>query len=231
MASKYMGSNIPEYSYFGADLQLSEPHFDEEATLLSARPVVPLGDVPPQERPRRRLAFGLAVIVAAMAGAFGTTLIYQRVNERQATGIEDKGAPLPERPITSGQPLLGTAGATSDAQSGSAAENVPNADAHNKTAPSQISRSVSGTKESAPRLSQSVKSASANETIQDETIQDSDDTWRDEREARRAERIEERRLRRDVRREAKRDPRGQDHRRSSDDLLRIREIFEGAPRP
>jgi hypothetical protein len=52
----------------------------------------------------------------------------------------------------------------------------------------------------------------------------------DEKELRRAERMEERRLKRAADREAKREARGRKS-GSSDDLLRIREIFEGSPRP
>src|SRR6266545_869582 len=83
-----MGTNITDQQQSGAELQLSEPHFDEEATLLSARPVVPLSDIPVRGV-QRRLVYGFTIIVAVMAGAFAATLVYQqRSHKPTATTIE-----------------------------------------------------------------------------------------------------------------------------------------------
>lgn len=225
-----MESNITEHPYFGSDLELSEPHFDDETTVLSARRVVPLGDVRPQRRFGRSLAFGLAMVVAAIVGAVGTTLIY-RASERQASAIEDKGTPIPQRDVTSGRPLSAAAGAVSDSGALSTGENMPHADTHStdeqdETGASEMRKSASESRKSAPVLSQRVKSARATDPLQDETGQETEDSWQNDREMRHAERMEERRLRRETRREAKRE--AGDHR---DDLLRIREIFEGPPKP
>jgi len=214
-----MESTDPQY--FGTDLQLTEPHFDEEATLLSARPVVPLGDVRAEARSGRRLAFGLAMVVAVMAGAFGATLIYKQRGQKQATAIVETGTPLPEPTVPQGQPLSGAGGAISDSDASSVAENVDDVDTrevHNHGGATKIKRS-------APLSSQSAKSGRAKETLQNGASNQPD-----ERELRRADRMEARRLRRNAEREAKREARGHKS-KSSDDLLRIREIFEGSPRP
>ena len=213
-----MESNTTDQQYFGADLQLSEPHFDEEATLLSARRVVPLGEVRTKARSGRRLAFGLAIVVAIMAGAFGAALIYKQSGQSQATAIEDEGTPISERVVPEGQPLSGAGGATTDSHASSVAQNVATGEAHNNGAVTEIRRI-------APLSSRSAKSGRA-----DETLQNVAGSQRDERELRRAERMEARRLRRNVQRETKREARGQ-RSRSSDDLLRIRELFEGSPKP
>ena len=203
-----MESNIADHQYFAEDPQLSEPHFDEEATLLSARPVVPLGDVPPESRSGKRLAFGLAIVVAILAGA-GATLFYQRGGEESSTAIEDKGTPVPDKAISEGGALSGASGAISPPQTRSAGQNVSTVNPQRKVADSG-SRDVPKVKNSTPATSP--------------------DSLDDERELRREDRMEERRSRRDARREAKREGREQ-RRRASDDLLRIREIFEGSPRP
>ena len=219
-----MESNIADHQYFAEDLQLSEPHFDEEATLLSARPVVPLGDVPPESRSGKRLAFGVTIVVAILAGAFGATLFYQRSGDGSATAIEEKGTPVSEEAVSGDGALSGASGAVSPPQTRSAGQNVSTVNATRNVAGSG-SRSVSETKNSAKATSQKDNSGRGNETLQS-----SPDSLGDDRELRREERIEERRSRRDARREAKRDGREQ-RRRASDDLLRIREIFEGSPRP
>ena len=73
-----MESDITSQGYFNGDLQLAEPHFDEEATLLSARPVVPLEEIMVEARSRRRLVIGLAMVGSLVMGALGATLIYKQ---------------------------------------------------------------------------------------------------------------------------------------------------------
>src|SRR5687768_544899 len=57
------------------DPDLSLPHFDEDATLLSARPVVPLHEVMIETRSRRRVIFGLTILAAILLGAISATLL------------------------------------------------------------------------------------------------------------------------------------------------------------
>ena len=212
-----MESNITDQQYFDTDLQLSEPRFDEEATLLSARPVVPLDDVRVEPRSGRRLAFGLAMLVAVMAGAFGATIIYKQWGQKQATAIVETGTPLAEPVVPQGQLLSGAAGAISDSVTPSVTENpgdVPAREVHQDGAGTKIGKS-------APLASATSGRAKG---------QDQNSNQPDEGELRRAERKETRRLIKDAEREAKREARGHKG-KASDELLRIREIFEGLPRP
>lgn len=215
-----MESNIKNQQSSGADLHLSEPHFDEEATLLSARPVVPLREVRLETRSGRRLALGLAMAISVMAGALGATLIYKQRGQKQATGIVERatGVSGPKA-----QPLSGAAGAISEspASTPSVSEDL-NAVTRREV---QSAGDITEPSKAAPLFSPGAESGRANDTQQSEA-----DNRQDEGAMRRAERMEARRLRRDAAREAKRETRGHKS-QSSSDLLRIREIFEGSPRP
>ena len=221
---KNMESNITDHQYFTEDLELSEPHFEEEATLLSARPVVPLSEVPPESHSGKRLAFGLAIALAILAGAVGATFFYQRAGEGSATAVEDQGTPA-EAVTVGGALSSGASGAGSPPQTRPAAQNVSTVNAPRKVVDSG-SRGDSKIKNSAPAIPQKDNSGRVNETLQN-----SPDSQDEERNLSREERMEERRARRDAWRESNRDGRGRRRRRASDDLLRIREIFEGSPRP
>ena len=52
------------------DRTLPTPHFDDEATLLSARPVVPFNELA-ERNPKRRLYFGAGLVLAAVIGLLG----------------------------------------------------------------------------------------------------------------------------------------------------------------
>jgi len=214
---RLMESNIKNQPSSGADLYLSEPHFDEEATLLSARPVVPLRDVRPETGSGRRLALGLAIAISVMAGALGATLIYRQRGQKQATGIVETATRGSE---PKAQTLFGAGGAISEspASAPSVSEDL------NDVATREV-QSAGEPRKAAPLFSPSAESGRANGIRQSAA-----DNRRDESAMRRAERMEARRLRRDAEREAKRETRGHKG-QSSSDLLRIREIFEGTPRP
>ena len=187
------------------EMPLAEPHFDEEATLLSAQPVVPLEEIVAEKRSGKRLMFGLAMVFSLIVGALGGTLIYKQRGHDQSTTIVDTAVPgadgiavdesVPVSPVAEQAPAAGT-GTLPESSA------VP---AEIKSVPSRLLRAGSsraGTKEK--------KLASVE----------------DERELRRAERIEARRLRRKSEREEARR-----YRERTDDVLRIREIFEGSRRP
>src|SRR4029077_18052992 len=82
-----MESNIINEEYFEDAGPLSEPHFDEEATLLSARPVVPLEEIKAEERSQKRLIVGLAMACSLTMGALATTLIYKQRGQAQSAAI------------------------------------------------------------------------------------------------------------------------------------------------
>jgi hypothetical protein len=215
-----MESNIKHQQSSRADLHLAEPHFDEEATLLSARPVVPLREVRPETRSGRRLAFGLAMAISVMAGALGATLIYKQRGQKQATGIVKTATEVSE---PKAQPLSGAGGTIyeSPASAPSVSEDLNDV----ATRAVRSAGDITGPSKAAPLFSPGVESGRANGSWQSAA-----DNRQDERAMRRAERMEARRLRRDAEREAKRETRGHKG-QSSSDLLRIREIFEGPPRP
>lgn len=72
----------------GLELPLAEPHFDDEATVLSARPVVPLDEVASLEpRNPRRFAtgwvFAATVVGAMLIGVIGGVAYYSITNRQQ----------------------------------------------------------------------------------------------------------------------------------------------------
>ncbi len=208
-----MESNITDRQYLGTDLQLSQPHFDEEATLLSARRVVPLGELRTEPRLGKRLAFALAIIVGGMTGVFGARLIYKQRDQRNATTIVKTGASGLEPAAPKDQSLSGPGGTTSNSASSSVEENVD--DVTTRDVPKDAA-----TETEKPASLLSLGPGQANRAGNDS----------DERELRRTERMEARRLKRNAEHEAKREGRGHKG-QPSDGLLRIREIFEGSGRP
>ncbi len=209
-----METNITDPQQFGAELQLSEPHFDEEATLLSARPVVPLRDIGLRLRIQRPLAYGLTIIVAIIAGAFGATLVYKQRSQMLTT--VERSAPVSEK--TAAEITPGATGTIADpvAVAPPVGENV-------NTVAAPEANPTFPTRNRKPEPSFSSGADPGGEIPQRAEAQ------RIAREMRRAERIEARRLRQSAEREAAREtsPKGQ----AARDLLRIREIFEGSPRP
>jgi hypothetical protein len=188
------------------EMPLAEPHFDEEATLLSAQPVVPLEEIGAEECSGKRLMFGVAMMFSLIVGALGGTLIYKQRGQKQSTAIVDAAVPGADgmavdesvSPVPEQAPEAGT-GTLPESSA------VP---AEIKSVPSRLLRAGPSRVETKEKRLASVE---------------------DERQLRRAERIEARRLRRKSEREAQKEARR--YRDRPDDVLRIREIFEGARRP
>ena len=201
-----MESNISNQQYFNGAAPLTEPHFDEEATLLSARPVVPLQKIKSKERSRQRLVFGAAIVSALMVGALGATLIYKQRGQEPPTAIVSTAVP-------------GAAGIAGDqaVSSPSIAEAVATA-----TLPEAGTGTVD--EKAVPWVSRS-PAAPVVETKRKRSMRQQ----LDQGELRRAERIDLHGFRSRSEREAQRESGRK--RKSSDDLLRIREIFEGPSRP
>lgn len=211
-----METNITDQQQSGAELQLSEPHFDEEATLLSARPVVPLRDIPVRGV-QRRLFYGLMLIVAIMAGALAATFVYKQ-------GSHKSTATTSERSTSTSQEVApgvtsGASGTISDSPEVTAAV-TENGDTV-ATQEMPIPASAARTRKPEPSFSPDTDTGSEiPQRIEDHRMT---------REMRRAERMEARHLRRSAEREPNRETRHNGQ--SARDLLRIREIFEGSPRP
>jgi hypothetical protein len=207
-----MHTNITDQQPSAAELQLSEPHFDEEATLLSARPVVPLSDIGVRGV-QRPLIYGLTLIVAVIAGAYAATLVYKQGSQKPAATTVERSVPISEQAAS--EVISGATGVISDspAVTSSVGENV------DRVAPAEAPNPASPN----PKPSFSLRADSGGEVRQ--RVED----HRMAREMRRAERLEAWRLRRSAEREATKET--QHNGQSARDLLRIREIFEGSPRP
>lgn len=195
------------------DAGLSLPQFDEDATLLSARPVVPLREVQAETRSRRPMIFVLTIVAAVLVGAIGATLLL--IQSDQHSGGEEGQVSQPVEPSS------GAAGGSEPNPVESKAQ-LPTV-AEDKPALKEVERNrASGvdSRQPAANLRSYAKSGKASKAVED------GDEDGEERELRRAERREARRLNREARREWR-----QRREQTGDDLLRIREIFEGSPRP
>ena len=204
-----MESNYSNQQYFNGALPLAEPHFDEEATLLSARPVVPLEKIKAKERSGKRLVFAVAMACSLMVGALGTTLIYKQRGQEPPTAIVSTAVP--------GAAGIGVDEAVS---SPSIAEAVGSA----ATAASPEAGTGTVGEKTVPWVSGS-SASSAVKTKRTKSIRQQVN----QRELSRAERIDLRGFRNRSEREAQKESGRK--RKPSDDLLRIREIFEGPSRP
>jgi hypothetical protein len=200
-----MDSNIASHQDFSDNLTLTEPHFDEEATLLSARPVVPLEEIKAGQRLGRRLIFGIAIIASLILGALGAKFIY-RSGEQVSVVVSEAargGAASIDEPVQAPSIVEGAAGATT--------EGLPNA-------PTAAVKAATWTPVKHEPVRKEVKRRKA-------TPQSSD-----EKEIRQEERFADRRFEQERERDQRRDARGR-QRRSADGLSRIREIFDGPTRP
>ena len=191
---------------------LTEPHFDEEATVLSAQPVVPLRKIEAKERSVKRLALGLTVMFSLLVGALGGALIYKQRGQKQSTAVLDTAIPGAEGiAVAETLPAPEVAEPVSKVEPEPEAEQLP-----------EVNAPSAATKSAAPRPRQ-MEPVKVEKRAKQEPVEVDD--W----EQRRAERIEAWRARRRQEREEMKEARC--YRNRADDLLRIREIFEGSRRP
>ncbi|MCM3904086.1 MAG: hypothetical protein ND866_20480, partial [Pyrinomonadaceae bacterium] len=193
------------------DRALSLPHFDDEATLVSARPVVPLREVAAKTRSRRHVIFGLTILAAILMGAISGSLLLKSGQNSQIRAETAVGLPTVSfsgaaggRTVESAEARMAARDSSEDTQL-RAVLGARDSLIRNRTTAANSRNSVKPAKVASPQLER-------HEAIENE-----------EREIRRAER---RNARREARRELRRRPDQMD-----DDLLRIREIFEGPSRP
>jgi len=192
-----------------SDSALSLPQFDEDATLLAARPVVPLHAVKAESR-SKRVIFALTILAAILVGAISAALLPLQSGQSSQTAADAEVS----------QPIVSSSGAAGGFTSDSAEARGPVLpEPEEEPQPREVlgTRDSSIKKRPAAVISQSSEKsarAGSHDRERDEDFES------DERELRRAER-------RDARREARRERRHRQEQRG-DDLLRIREIFEGA---
>jgi hypothetical protein len=203
-------SSMDDLSDF--DRALSLPHFDEDATLVSARPVVPLQEIYAKARSRRGVILGLMILAAIIVGGIGGTLLLRSGQTSQSpieTGVS--------KPTASASGVAG--GPTSNpVESKVSVSREPDEEPRTREVSSNRD---SLTKKRIPAAisRNSVKPA----RVASPEAERREDLENDEREIRRAER-------RNARQEARRELRRRREQRD-DELLRIREIFEGPSRP
>ena len=188
------------------EMSPAEPHFDEEATLLSARPVVPLDEIVAKERSGKRLAFGLAIAFSLIVGALGGALIYKQ-GHKESTAIFETV-------------IAGADGIAVNEEVAAPSVNEPLAETSTGTLPERRAVPAETQPNTPSRRVRSSRSETAERNLPSQ-VDDNELRWK--------ERIEEWRRRRKFERQAQKEARR--HGNSSDDVLRIREIFEGSRRP
>jgi hypothetical protein len=203
-----MESNIHEIS---DDLELEEPHFDQESTVLSARPVVPLDEVKSESRSVGRSTLLMVIGAALLIGALGATLIYKFSGMQPAQVVAESSAEE-IKPIELASGVTGMTDAVREPE----------------TAPEpEITKAPEITRAERPLAENRVKPRPA--PVGKAPKISEEEEWARERELRRAEKREARQQRR-AEWEARRSGPGRP-RRVGKDMSRIEEIFEGVRRP
>jgi hypothetical protein len=206
-------SDITDQQSFGADLPLPEPHFDDEATVLSARPVVPLKRVVARARFNRALVVGLTFAGAVVLGMLAAGIYYSRLNGNSSKAManaETIQSGVQARATETDHPKTPPAAPTRILVEPGTSVRVSSADPAPIEAPETSSE--------APK--KPVARRVAVLTFGQSSAGDRDRGDQERRQARK----EEKERKRDTKRE------NQEH-KSSRDLLRIREIFEGPQKP
>ena len=197
----------------------SEPHFDDERTVLSARPVVPLEKINAKSRHRKQWFLGGAFAIAMMLGAASALLAsYLKMRNVQnlaapaevAAQVDESESPV----AVSDNPSAETPPVAAVEETASAAELTPEASAPKK-APVKKRTVVIAAAKPDDNMSDQSDSRRMNE----------DDSLHQIRDAVLFDEWQERRARRVLRRERRRAERN--HR----DLSNLDEIFEGRRRP
>jgi len=184
---------------------VGEPNFDDERTVLSARPVVPLEAVAQVQRKRRLLLIG-SVVLAALLGA-GVALAMVRLQQPTVvTATDTASTPKPTESVAQ----VPEAPDVTERQTAQLEPDVGEpdlAEAPIESRPPARVRRVNRQAATTPSVSIQVKATEDESQSQARLV----DEW------------QERRLRR-VTRPARR------NNNHTDDLFRIREIFEGPRR-
>ncbi|MFN2530761.1 MAG: hypothetical protein ABR555_05660 [Pyrinomonadaceae bacterium] len=184
---------------------LDEPQFDDERTIQSARPVVPLETISESHRLRRRFALGGALLVALALGALAAVAIsFLQQPRNQQTINRDAASEAQAEPRIPPDSANEQPADTNPSVSNSTGDEAQAEDSSERP----IQRPVPGSRRVSPK--QSWESGKTSGGTQPRLV----DQW------------QERRARRVTRHE----PRERDthHRR---DIFRVDEIFQGTDRP
>jgi hypothetical protein len=207
-----MESNITEPDFLNAEPELAEPHFDEEATLLSARPVVPLDEIKANTRFRRPWVPVLAIAGMLLLGFTASALYLSRQSVGTSQAFVDPAG------IASGVDAHATESGRVNNFRPVITQAVPD-----PATPAVSDTDIASTTQPSDSITRTSKKPVARLVG---VITSSPGRYRDKeiREERKAARQEEKERRREARHEMRND-------RSPDDLIRIREIFEGRHKP
>jgi len=210
---KYRFDNVTD----SPDL-VSGPHFDDERTVLSARPVVPLEKINAKSRHRKQWFLGGAFAIAMMLGAASALLAsYLKTRNVQNAPAEiTQQVDVPEAPVAVTENPPAEAPVPAIEETAEAAELTPE-EAKPKKAP--VKRRAVVIAATKPDDSTSEQSDTRRMSEADSLHQIRDAVLYDE--------WQERRARRVLRRERRRADRYNNHR----DLSNLDEIFEGRRRP
>jgi hypothetical protein len=194
---------------------LTEPHFDDEATVLSARQVVPLDEVPSYESPQtrglgRRWMFAAIVLGSLLLGIVGGAGYYSYLNRRPAQVLANPDELDAGVEGISTEPA-GVANVRTQTPAPPLSDIAPV-----ELSDKEISESL---KEPADYPDQTRRPVARRVGVITFPSNRDEEQIREERKAARR---EEKRRRRELERES---------RRSRNDLTRIREIFEGPQKP
>lgn len=194
---------------------LTEPHFDDEATVLSARQVVPLDEVPAYQSPKtlrltRKWMFAAIVLGSLLLGVVGGAGYYSYLNRRPAQTFFDTDE------LAAGIEGISTEQAGVSEVRTRTPVPAPTLDTPAELGEKEISESL---KEPADYPGQTRKPVARRVGV---ITFPSDRDEEQIREQRKAARREAKERRRQLERES---------RRSRNDLTRIREIFEGPQKP
>jgi hypothetical protein len=196
----------------GLELPLAEPHFDDEATLLSARRVVPLDEVSSDGLHTtwhfgRGWIFAATIAGALLLGTFVGAAYYSYVNRESAQQFVDLES------VAAGVEGITTAPALDNESSAAA-----NASESGKATPSDSTASVTGPQEQTSEPQRADSDENGRPVARRVDVL----TFPSSRDERKAARRQAKERKRELERES---------RRSRNDLTRIREIFEGPQKP
>jgi len=196
----------------GLEVPLSEPRFDDEATMLSARRVVPLDEVAAYRsqttsRFGRGWIYATTVAAALLLGAFVGAAYYSYVNRESAQQFVDL------ENVNGGVEGISTVPAVDNQASTSA-----NASEFDSAMPADSNAAVTKNEEQPPAQQPGVSDESRRPVARRVDVL----TFPSSREERIAARRQARARKKELERES---------RRSRDDLTHIREIFEGPQKP
>jgi hypothetical protein len=216
-----MESNTTDQQFWSPESPLAEPHFDEEVTLLSARPVVPIERLTRKPFSTRPWVFGFALAGAVLLGMSATALYYSQFRTTGSPSISNI-----DREISSGAQGSATEAVVRDEPS-IVATDTTGSTADGSSVGSDTSASV---KVQAPSVSLKTRPLSSSNTASKKSPRLRATVVIDPNSEAEYETHDQRGAKREAK-ERKRSRQGGRDDKSSDQLLRIRDIFEGPQRP